>query len=76
MTAAKAAKNAQYCKKYMQKNLEEIRKNDRERKKFQREYCKYCEPKKYEEYSKKEMERKQRGMYLSFQTAVVRAPEI
>ena len=76
MTAAKAAKNAQYCKKYMQKNLEEIRKNDRERKNIQREYWKYCEPKKYEEYSKKERERKQRGMYLSFQTAVVRAPEI
>ena len=26
MAAAKAAKNAQYCKKYMQKNPEEIRK--------------------------------------------------
>ena len=72
MAPAKAAKNAQYCKKYRQKNLEEIRKNDRERKKFQREDRKYCEPKKYEEYLKKEGERKQRGMYLGFQIAVVR----
>ena len=57
------------------KNLEEIRKNDRERKEFQREYGKYCEPKKYEEYLKKEMGRKQTGMYLGFQIAVVRATE-
>ena len=28
MVPAKAAKNAQYCEKYRQKNLEEIRKND------------------------------------------------
>ena len=75
MAAAKAAKNAQYCKKYRQKNLEEIRKNDKQRKKFQRQYWKYCESKKYEEYFKKERERKQRGMYLGFQTAVMRAPE-
>ena len=73
MAPAKAAKNAQYCKNYRQKNLEGIRKNDRERKKFQREYGKYCEPKKYEEYPKKEKERKQRGMYLDFQIAVLRA---
>ena len=53
MAPAKVAKNARYCKKYKQKNLEEIRKNDRERKKFQREYRKYCEPRKYEEYLKK-----------------------
>ena len=59
MASAKAAKNAQYCKKYRQKNLEEIRKNDRERKKFQREYQRYCEPKKYEEYLKKERENKE-----------------
>ena len=69
MASAKATKNAQYCKKYSQKNLEEIRKNDRERKKFQRKYRQYCEPKKYEEYLKKERERKQRGMYLGFQIA-------
>ena len=31
MAPAKAANNAQYCKKYRQKNLEEIRKNDREK---------------------------------------------
>ena len=53
MAPAKVAKNARYCKKYKQKNLEEIRKNDKERKKFQREYRKYCEPRKYEEYLKK-----------------------
>ena len=75
MAPAKAAKNAQYCKKYKQKNLEEIQKNDRDRKKFQREYRKYCEPKKYEEYLKKERKRKQRVMYLGFQIAVVRATE-
>ena len=75
MPPAKAAKNAQYCKKYRQKNLEEIRKNDRESKKFQREYRKYGEPKKYKEHLKNERERKQRGMYLGFQIAVVRATE-
>ena len=58
------------------KNLEEIRKNGRQRKKFQREYRKYCEPKKYEEYLKKERETKQTGMYLGFQIAVVRARDI
>ena len=57
------------------KNLKEIRKNDIERKKFQREYWKYSEPKKYEKYLIKERERKQRGMYLGFQIAVVRATE-
>ena len=62
MAPAKAKKNAHYCKKYRQKKLEKIRKNDRERKKFQKEYRKYCKPKKYEEYLKKERERKQRGM--------------
>ena len=75
MAPTKAVKNALYCKKYRQKNLEEIRKNDGERKKFQREYRKYCEPKKYEEYLKKERERKQRGIYLGFQIAVVRVTE-
>ena len=75
MAAAKAAKNAQYCKKYRQRNLGEIRKNDRERKKFQREYREYCEPKKYEEYLKKQREKNKRGTYLGFQVAVVRATE-
>ena len=55
MAPAKAAKNAHYCKKYRQKNFEEIRKNDRER--FQREYRKYCEPKKYDKYLKKGKEK-------------------
>ena len=64
MAPAKAAKNAQYCKKYIQKNLEEIRKNDWERKKFQKEYREYYQPKKHEEYLKKERERKQKGTYV------------
>ena len=75
MAPAKVAKNARYCKKYKQKNLEEIRKNDRERKKFQREYRKYCEPRKYEEYLKKKGKKTKRYMYLGFQIAVVRATE-
>ena len=53
MAPAKAAKNAQYCKKYRQKNLEEIRKNDRERKKFQREYRKFCDQRSTRNISKK-----------------------
>ena len=57
------------------RTLKRSEKNDREKKKFQREYQKYSEPKKYEEYLKKERERKQRGMYLGFHIAVVRATE-
>ena len=53
MAPAKAAKNAQYCKKYRQKNLEEIQKNDRERKKFQREYRKFCDQRSTRNISKK-----------------------
>ena len=54
----KKVNNAKYCKKRRESNLHEIRKNDKERKKFEREYRKYCEPKKYEEYLRKERETK------------------
>ena len=54
----KKVNNAKYCKKCRQSNLNEIRKNDKERKKFEREYRKYCESKKYEEYLRKERETK------------------
>ena len=50
MAPTKKLNNAKYCEKYRQKNLNEIRKNGKERKKFEREYRKYCEPKKYKEY--------------------------
>ena len=54
----KQLKNPDYCKQYRQKNLEALRKKDKERKKFEREYRKYCEREKYEEHKKKERERK------------------
>ena len=56
----KKVNNAKYCKKCRQSNLNEIRKNDKERKKFEREYRKYCESKKYEEYLRKERETKRK----------------
>ena len=74
MAPAKAAKNAQYCKKYIQKNLEEIRKNDWERKKFQKEYREYYQ--RTRNISKKNgKENKKVPMYLGFQIAVMRATE-
>ena len=48
------------AKSCRQSNLNEIRKNDKERKKFERDYRKYCEPKKYEEYLRKERKQKER----------------
>ena len=63
MAPTKKLNNAKYCKKYRQKNLNEVRKNDKERKKFEREYRKYCESKKYEEYLRKERERKKKRVY-------------
>lgn len=50
--------NAAYCKKYREKNLESIRKKDKERKKFARDYVKYVESEKYEEQKRKDRERK------------------
>ena len=41
-------KDAEYCSKYQNKNIDKIREKDKERKKFEREYVKYCDGKKYE----------------------------
>ena len=49
--------NAAYCKKYREKNIDKIRKADKERKKFARDYLKYVEEK-YEEQKRKDRERK------------------
>ena len=35
-------KNAEYCSKYQNKNIDKIRQKDKERKKFERDYVKYC----------------------------------
>ena len=51
-------KNAEYCSKYRNENIEKIRQMDKERKKFEREYVKYCDEKKYEEKKRKDRERK------------------
>ena len=56
----KKLNNAKYCKTYREKKLSEIRKKDRERKKFDREHMKYTDKKKYEALLKKDRERKQR----------------
>ena len=41
-------KDAEYCSKYQNKNIDKIREKDKERKKFEREYVKCCEEKKNE----------------------------
>ena len=41
-------KDAEYCSKYQNKNIDKIREKDKERKKFERECVKYCDGKKYE----------------------------
>ena len=56
--ARKKLNNAKYCKTYREKKLSEIRKKDRERKKFDREHMKYTDKKKYEALLKKDRERK------------------
>ena len=58
--ARKKLNNAKYCKTYREKKLSEIRKKDRERKKFDREHMRYTDKKKYEALLKKDRERKQR----------------
>ena len=40
-------KNLQYCKSGRQKNLEEIKREDRERKQLEKDYGKYCDRKKH-----------------------------
>ena len=57
-TMNKKLKNREYCRKYRQKNLEELRKRDKERKKLKRDNRKFFHCDKYEEYKKKDRERK------------------
>ena len=52
------ANNAEYFKTYRNKNINKIRKNDKDRKQFPREYLKYCYTEKYEEQKRKNQERK------------------
>ena len=47
-------KNREYCQKYCQKNLEELRKGDKERKKLERDNRKFFQHDKYEEYKEKD----------------------
>ena len=51
-------KNAEYCSKYLNKNIDKIRQKDKERKMFEREGVKYCSEKKYKEKKRKDRERK------------------
>ena len=50
--------NVKYCKTYRNKNIDKIRKRDKDRKQFTREYLKYCDTEKYEEQKSKNRERK------------------
>ena len=54
----KQLKNREYCRKYRQRNLEELRKRDKERKQLERDHRKFFHGGKYEEYKKKDRERK------------------
>ena len=51
-------KNAEYCGKYQNNNIDKIREKDKERKKFEREHVKYCGENKYEEQMRSNRERK------------------
>ena len=57
-TTNKKPKNREYCRKYRQKNLEEVRKRDKERKKLKRDNRRFFHRDKYEEYKEKDRERK------------------
>ena len=46
-------KNAKYCSKYRNENINKIRQKYKERKKFEREYVKYCDKEKYKEKREK-----------------------
>ena len=54
----KKLKNREYCRKYRQKDLEEVRKRDKERKKLKRDNRRFFHRDKYEEYKEKDRERK------------------
>ena len=49
--------NSNYWKRYRNKNIDKIRKRDKDRKQFTREYLKYCDTEKYEEQKRKNRER-------------------
>ena len=57
-TTNEKLKNREYCRKYRQKNLEEVRKRDKERKKLKRDNRTFFRRDKYEEYKEKDRERK------------------
>ena len=63
----KKLKNREYCRKYRQKDLEEVRKRDKERKKLKRDNRRFFHRDKYEEYKEKDREKrlqkKQRHSY-------------
>ena len=60
MAPTKKVNNAKYFKRHRQSNLNEIQKNDKKRKKFEREYRKYFKPKKYIEYLRKKGKEKRK----------------
>ena len=51
-------KNAGYCSKYRNKDIDKICQKGKERKNFERKYVKYCDEKNYEEKNRKDRERK------------------
>ena len=52
------ANNAKYCKTYQNKNINNIRKRDKDRKQITKEYLKYCDTEKYKEQKRKDREKK------------------
>ena len=54
----KKLKNREYCRKYHQKDLEEVRKRDKERKKLKQDNRRFFHRDKYEEYKENDRERK------------------
>ena len=50
--------NAKYCKTRRNKNIDKVRKRDKDKKQFTKEDPKYCDTEKYEEQKSKDRERK------------------
>ena len=63
--------NAKYCKTYRNKNIDTIKRRDKDRKEFTGEYFKYCDTKKYEEQKRKDWERKKLAKEMRKETVAV-----
>ena len=57
-------KNREYCRKYRQKDLEEVRKRDKERKKLKRDNRRFFHRDKYEEYRERKAAKKAKAFLL------------